>query len=325
MNDSGREGSIGDSDPSGLRVRIGDLAEVDGFATARAILTQWVTIGLAAAVALWFGEAWSYLVAIVVIATRQHALLVLMHDGAHRLLSRHRFVNDLASDLFLAFPLFVSTSLYRSHHFQHHRFLNSDDDPDVIDSRETHSKTGWLLIFFADAVGRGFWKMLRSGSDFSMLNYLTRGAEVRRLVPAWQFAGFVAMWAGVAAVLTVASGWPAFLLLWIVPMFTLLGLILHVRAVAEHASCDPVPTIAGTRTVIPGTVERLLFAPVNVNYHLAHHLCPGVPATKLARLHARLCEDVSFRRSSHITRGYLLGRASVLAEVGADGGDCGGR
>jgi fatty acid desaturase len=319
------DGIFSDSDTSRPQVRVRDLAEVDGVAGARSILTQWMTIGLAAAVALGFGAWWSYLLAIVVIATRQHALLVLMHDGAHRLLTRHNFVNDLVSDLFLAFPLFVSTSLYRSHHFRHHRFLNSDADPDVADSREAHSKAGWMLIFLSDAGGRSFWKLFRSGSDFSMLNYLTGGAEIRRLVPVWQFVAFVVMWVGLGAVLTVVHGWSAFLLLWIVPMFTVLGLILHVRAVAEHAGCDPVPTIAGTRTVIPGTVERLLFAPVNVNYHLAHHLFPGVPATKLARLHARLCEDASFRRSARVTKGYFLGETSVLAEVahhGADSGDC---
>jgi fatty acid desaturase len=301
------------------RVSVGDLAELDGFVGARAILTQWVTIGLAVAFALWGGAWWSYLPAIVAIATRQHALLVLMHDGAHRLLARRRVVNDLASDLLLAFPLFVSTSLYRNHHFHHHHFLNSDADPDLADSRESHRKAGWILVFLADLTGRGFLNLFRSGSDFSMLTYVTGGAEVRGMVPAWQLAAFVAFWATTAALLTAFGGWPTFLLLWILPMLTLLSLILHVRAVAEHAGCEPGSTIAGTRTVIPGALERLLFAPVNVNYHLAHHLFPGVPAPRLSRLHSRLCESASFRRSAHVSKGYLLGRRSVLAEVAARG------
>lgn len=316
MNAGGSEGASSDSRP---KVTLGELAEVNGLGAGRAILTQWAAIGLAAAVAIWCGQWWSYLPAIVVIATRQHALLVLMHDGAHRLLARRRFVNDLASDLFLAFPLFVSTTLYRNHHFLHHRFLNSDADPDVADSRESHTRVGWLLVFLADIGGRGFMKVLRSGSDFSMLSFLTGGDRERRLVPAWQFVSFAAFWIAVAVSLTLLDGWIQFLLLWVLPMFTVLSLILHVRAVAEHAGCDSVPTIGGTRTVIPGVLERLLFAPVNVNYHLAHHLFPGVPGTKLGQLHARLCEDDRFGREAHVTRGYFLGKRSVLAEIAVDG------
>jgi len=319
-------GQMESSDINGRpRVSVGDLAEVDGFASARAILAQWVTIGLAAAAALWVDAWWSYLLAIATIATRQHALLVLMHDGAHRLLARGRTVNDMASDLLLAFPLFLSTSLYRNHHFLHHHFLNSEADPDLADSRESHGRAGWILVFLADVAGRGVFKLFRSGSDFSMLTYLTGGAEVRKSVPAWQFDLFLTTWAGAAALLTVTGGWPAFLLLWVLPMLTLLSLILHVRAVAEHAGCDPQPNVAGTRTVMPGAFERLLFAPVNVNYHLAHHLFPGVPAIRLARLHARLCEDPLFRRSAHVTEGYLLGRRSVLAEVAGAGEEGDGR
>jgi len=78
---------------------------------ALAIARQWAVI-LAAAAGAVYGDRWyGYLLAIVVIATRQHALAVLMHDGAHRLLFADRRVNDLVSDLLLAFPLFISTTL----------------------------------------------------------------------------------------------------------------------------------------------------------------------------------------------------------------------
>jgi fatty acid desaturase len=297
-----------------------ELAVVDWRRSGLAIARQWAVIvaaiGGAVAVHTW----WAYVLAIVLVATRQHALLVLMHDGAHRLLARRQLVNDVVSDSLLAFPLFISTSLYRRHHFLHHRFLNSDADPDLLDARESHARLRWLLIFLADASGMGLIKQLRSGSNFSMFSLVNGGPELRRAVARWQLVLFALTWTAIGAAITVIHGWTDFLLLWIVPMLTVLTMILHIRAVAEHAGCAPVPTVTGTRTVIPGVLERLLFAPVNINYHLAHHLFPAVPATNLKRLHAQLSEKPLFREHAHITLGYLLGRSSVLAEVsrGAD-------
>ena len=93
------------------------------------VVLQWCVIGLSIALAVWF-ESWVvYLLAILVIATRQHALGVLMHDGTHYRLLTNRTANDFVCDLLCALPVGMLTSRYRHEHLLHHRFLNTDDDP----------------------------------------------------------------------------------------------------------------------------------------------------------------------------------------------------
>jgi fatty acid desaturase len=85
----------------------------------------------------------AYLAAIIVIATRQQALGVMLHDAVHYLLYKNRTLNDVVSDLFIAFPLAMSTDLYRATHFRHHRFTNTEDDPDLRHQRKDHDWFDW--------------------------------------------------------------------------------------------------------------------------------------------------------------------------------------
>ena len=58
--------------------------------------------------------------------------MILMHDGVHRRLFRNRRLNDWVSEIALAWPVLVSARSYRRNHLAHHRYLNTDRDPDWI-------------------------------------------------------------------------------------------------------------------------------------------------------------------------------------------------
>lgn len=294
-----------------------ELARLSSIRQTRALLAigrQWAVITAVAVAALGLSTWWAYALAVVVIATRQHGLAVLMHDGAHGHLLRNRQVNDLVSDLLLAFPLGISTTLYRNHHFQHHAHLGSDRDPDRDNEAENRSMRGWLLLFAGDLCGLNVAKVASSASQFSLLS-LIGSPEKRHRVPPWQLAGFAAYLVAVGAVLTLTSMWIPFLLLWMLPMLTVLSFILRIRAIAEHVGCPTGDTIAGSRTVLPGAIERALFAPCGVNYHLAHHLFPGVPFYNLKYVQQILERDSEFRVRARRTSGYICARASVMREI----------
>jgi fatty acid desaturase len=105
--------------------------------------------------------------------------------------------------------------------------------------------------------------------------------------------------------LIIASGLivPA-ILLWAVPALTLLNLFNRLRATAEHIGAPWTHELNSTRTVVPTWLERLTIAPMNVSYHLEHHLFPSVPGPNLRKLHEMLMEDEAFREHAHITRSY---------------------
>ncbi|MBW3599736.1 MAG: fatty acid desaturase, partial [Planctomycetes bacterium] len=85
---------------------------------------------------------------------------------------------------------------------------------------------------------------------------------------------------------------------------TLMNLFNRLRATAEHVGAPWTHELNSTRTVVPTWLERLTIAPMNVSYHLEHHLFPSVPGPNLDKLHRLLMEDESFREHAHITRGY---------------------
>ena len=94
---------------------------------------------------------------------------------------------------------------------------------------------------------------------------------------------------------------------------TTYGVFLRIRSFAEHActerSADP---FRNTRTTHASLLARLTVAPLNVNFHLEHHLLVSVPWFRLPTLHRLLAE-----------RGALQGAVvapnywSVLATVSA--------
>jgi fatty acid desaturase len=93
---------------------------------------------------------------------------------------------------------------------------------------------------------------------------------------------------GLAA--SIATGlWPWFLLLWVLPLVTIVQLILRLRAVCEHGAVTDLtsPLTAARTTFAPWWVRWLLF-PHDVHFHVEHHLYPSVPCYRLADCHRAL-------------------------------------
>ena len=106
------------------------LARAPYWAVGRILLdlVLWVT---AAALALRAGTPWAAILAIAFIgAIPLHDLLVHGHDGTHRLISRLRWANEFF--LWLSHAVSgISGTAYRAFHLDHHRFAQTDRDPEV--------------------------------------------------------------------------------------------------------------------------------------------------------------------------------------------------
>lgn len=287
-----------------------------GVRATLAITRQWVIIGVTVLVVSRVGAWWAYAPGAVVIATRQHGLATLMHDGAHHLLYRNRKLNDVVSDIFLAFPLFVSTRLYRRHHLVHHRQLNTTADPDLDVVSVLRTPRDWAMITIGDLTGINLVKVVGTAGEFSVLALIGRGARDTR---AWlgraQIAGFGVFVASLVTVLVITGTWWLYLMLWLVPSLTVLNFIFRVRSIAEHVACTNSDELDASRTVLANVLELWLFAPCNINYHLEHHLFPGVPHYNLRRLRRQLASDPEYQRRGTTCTSYVFGSDSVLASV----------
>jgi fatty acid desaturase len=87
---------------------------------------------IAASGGTWWWNVPVAMLAIVFVGAGQHQLTGLAHEGAHHILFRNRWLNELASDWLCMFPMFSTTHHYRLQHLAHHQFVNDPErDPDV--------------------------------------------------------------------------------------------------------------------------------------------------------------------------------------------------
>jgi fatty acid desaturase len=279
------------------------LSSVSGFISGLNIAAEWLLIALAIALCQHFWNPLLYLVTIAFIGARQHALLILMHDGAHYRIFRNRRANDWLSELCLAWPNFVTMRSYRQHHFAHHRYLNTDRDPDW--TRKKDDPKWWFPKSWSE-LGRLFASELSGAGAVYNIRLARSLSAGDSALPRSFTIGRPAFYALALGVIVYYGAFEGFILYWVVPSATWLMLVLRVRSIAEHfAIARRADGCSSTRTTLPTIFDRIFVASKNIGYHLEHHLYPSVPFFRLPELHRLLMTDSQFVSSAHLTRGYI--------------------
>ena len=244
------------------------------------IMHGWLLILAAAAVFIIWPNPLTYIMAVMVIGARQLGLAILMHDGAHGLLSKNKKLNDILGGMLSGSPVGADLVPYRNYHLQHHKYAQQEQDPDlVLSSPFPVTKESMRRKIIRDLTGQTFFKQRiapllddESRSTFS-------GASKK-----FYLANLVLF-----SLCALAGYWWAYFALWIVPLATWNPLVTRLRNIAEHAcvgsTTDPWRV---ARTTLANPLERLLIAPYWVNYHSEHHLFMYVPCYRLRGVHNAL-------------------------------------
>ena len=249
------------------------------------------------------------LVCMLLIATRQHALLALMHEFSHYQFSRkQQRLNDILGDVLTALPFFITVHGFRRNHMEHHRHTATELDPNWVAclkrARYQFPKSRLQIWLEIAKHCIGFYtveELKRYTVDAGMAVALPRSVRLTRAV----------YWMIVLAAIAGFNLWTIVLLYWLVPLSTFLMAILYVRDIGEHYGMNE-PGILGSRTVLAGRVERFLIAQNAVNFHAEHHLFPSVPFFRLRELHEHLHRISTYREHAAVTKGYL---SSLIKEV----------
>jgi fatty acid desaturase len=283
------------------------------------IAHAWAVIFAAIALVAVFPNVFSYALAVMLIGSRQLGLAILMHEGAHRCLSRNETRNMALSQWLCAYPIFADTVIYRRYHLAHHAHTQQPNDPDLVLSAPFPiTKASYRRKFWRDITGRTGYEqrkaqILNALGDPSWPIARRAGHFAEKLGP--QIAVNALLLAG----LSLAGQWWAYPLLWLVPLLTWMMVITRIRNIAEHAvvpdSDDP---LRNTRTTTANVFERIFIAPYFVNYHLEHHLLYFVPCYNLPKLHAILMHG-PHAPQMEVQRGYL--RVLKLATARPDAED----
>lgn len=253
----------------------------------------WGVIALALVpFAIWPNVA-TFLLAVVLIGSRQLGLAILMHEAAHMALFRSKAMNEFAGAWLCGRPILADLFEYRSYHLKHHRYTQTDEDPDLRLSKPfptTRASLARKLI--RDVTGQTGFKQRSQQIMFAlkMAGEVEEAPTSQELAQA--FAGPVLGCALIANAVIFAAMWAVgawwwWFAFWMLPLLTWFQLVLRVRNIAEHGavefSDDPLRNV---RTTHAGPLMRLLLAPYWVNYHLEHHLVMHLPCHNLPKLHA---------------------------------------
>jgi fatty acid desaturase len=282
------------------------LSQLTPWRTAAAIAFDWLVVAITIAASVWLSHPIAYVAAVFIIGGRMHALGILIHEFAHYRFISNKAASEWVGDIFLAWPLGTTVDSYRKNHLAHHRYTNTDQDPDWVVKVGSQHFTFPQKWQYALANVVGYLVTINSIRD--MRSILARLNKESDQIPRPYKLKRLAFYVAVLSVIGLTGSWLGLLMYWIVPYFTVFLLFLYLRSVAEHfGSMDYEHELGSSRTVYPHLWEKAFFAPHNVNYHLDHHLYPSVPFYNLPQLHALLLENPQYRENAHITRGYSTG------------------
>ena len=244
-----------------------------------AILAPVAVIASVALIDQW----WATAIAVPAMATLQLRMFILRHEAAHRLLFSKRVVNDVIGiNLMGWLALGTGAHTYRRVHQAHHRDEFGPDEPDfLLYSFYPIERGSFVRKLRRDLLGVSAWRIIKP----RFKGLMTKG----RRSPGLRMLAMQALI--IAAFVLVGIPW-LYLWLWVVPYVTWYQVINRLRAIAEHGGMTRSSDRRETTHIIRPTLpSRLLITPLNVGYHLPHHVDSGVPFRNLARFQKILIED----------------------------------
>lgn len=284
----------------------------------------WALIVAAWACVAWRPEWWVVTLAVPLIGTRYYGLFILGHDGMHRRIFQSGPRSELFTDLFLIGPIGMVCRVNARNHLDHHQHLASDDDPDLHKHACFNKASRFEYVLFLTglasvvAVLRNLFVRPLQGREKAeesrTVRYTPRDLAI---IFGWQIglmAGLTAAigaarlgWTNISISSVLRAGWWAYPVLWILPVYLFAYLPNLIRSFVEHSHPENDDAADEHRliTFTSNPVERLVLSPMNMNFHITHHLWPSIPYYNLPRAdaevraaaEARGTRDLTWRRS----------------------------
>lgn len=260
---------------------------------------------------IWLAAAWvavrsDYLaidlLAYTIAGFSLSTLSVLGHESSHNLITRNPKI-DRWIGFICGLPIMFSAMGYRILHPMHHKFLHSKEDPDDIENVTRDSKFLTALYVFLFVFGVYLYLIMLP------INGMRKGKKLEKV-------SVLVEWIAMIAIVT--SAWmmlPTQVMVegWLLPLLVA-GQVANLRGIAEHGMTTGGNEFTDTRTV--ATHPVISFMMCNINYHLEHHLYPGIPWYNLPKLHALLQEEYVAAGSS-VYKSYTTFLGDVIKALRA--------
>ncbi len=244
-----------------------------------------VVLGATGLLPLWVAGALATLAAFVTFTP--------LHDATHQAISKTKWVNELLGRV-ASIPLLSPFPAFRLVHLLHHKHTN---DPATDPDYWSGSGPRWLL------------PLKWATQDVHYYKFYAQNAHRRPVRERIELVGSVLVVVSVCTVLAVSGYWLQVLALVIVPKIIAIMLLAfafdylphHPHNVLQKTDRYRATTIIDHRWLTPLMLYQ--------NYHLVHHLYPGVPFYRYGKAFVERY-DVLKKGGAH--RRHLFGTSSPL-------------
>lgn len=270
-------------------------------------INPWISIGkILAFLGLWLGLAnlalraehwWYALPCYAVMGLLYHGFGVFAHEGAHEVLFGWGWV-DRVVGFFCGLPIAFPCNNYRATHLLHHRYENTEKDPDNLDANIPNPILRQMFYWLWYPLGMNLYipHLMMTGP------FRAKGWKEKLICLAETGAIIGFFWALFTAAQrydfmdTLIYGW--------ILGIPFASLTANIRGLAEHTQLhrdDPPNPLKCTRTTVSNAFTSFFLN--NQNYHLEHHLFPRVPWYNLPRVH-KLLQPIYRSEDAAIIDGY---------------------
>jgi len=244
---------------------------------------------------------------------------VVGHEGTHGNLVRNRRLSALLG-IFCASAVVTYMEMgFALSHWNHHRYTNQKDDPNVS---PVASLTTWWQRLLLSRVNynllylRHTWQLALGKPP--QFKYRVAYAEKDQILFARLNFLFAALWIGLYAAI-FAWNWRAGVFCVLLPTLAV-NFIAACQIFIDHGGLDDDRLFRNAWSRTSPLLTLLFFG---ANYHLEHHAYPGIPCYRLPTVHKILTDNGTYAAvQPPIVRGFLSSFKPLFQPYGAsDRGD----
>lgn len=297
--------------------QIKSLHEYSDWKALWEVTYNWLWIIAAFALVYFLPNVLTVIIALFIIGGKQLGCAIIMHDTGHKSLFKNHQLNYFFGNWLGAYPIFMDMPKYGKYHLQHHLYTGLEKDPDTNLAKgyptTARSMTRKILRdLFGITGAKGFVGLLAMHAEY--LNF-ELGGKVTPTKNKMSFLKrvytFIKNFSGpfLANAIIFGTlfllGQPLLYLLWIGAFLSTFYFCVRIRSITEHSVVpDEENPALNTRTTQANFIEKLLFAPLNVNYHAEHHLIMSVPSYNLPKMH-KMLKQTDFYDEAVSANNYL--------------------
>lgn len=239
------------------------------------VIFDWAMIAASIALFCYYKNPITFLLALIIVGNRQHALVILGHEATHFTVLKNKFLNDLLSNIFNMWIVGISVEGYRILHFQHHKGLGTEADPEIHHKRSRSPQ--WDLPMAPSKV------LKYIGMDligFAIPDYYIIVTYSKP--PSWKGILSLILFHSLAIGILIGLNliWPLIIFYAAIP--TTFMLFFRLRLWIEHQGSER------TNRLHLNWWQAFLLSPHNGWYHWEHHNWAAVPYHRLPELRKML-------------------------------------